>query len=535
MSSFPHFLLKPSGPVLMLNFCLINQCHPVILLLVIHCILTVSVVDAANASPGTSENQVSVQDFGAIPEHLTSAEEAEIDRMVLPVPRNWVGDFNGIRERNFIRILVPYSKSFYSVDRGVERGIDYDLGKALEAWLQKKYPSKKKNQPLLVVFIPVQRDQLLPELMAGKGDIAAGGLTVTEGRMQVVEFVTPFVNGVREALVTAPGIPMVENLEDMGGMSVTIRGSSSYYEHLTALNIRLTKQGMKPIAINKADEWLEAEDLLEMVNAGLIEATVVDRYLARIWQPLFTEMRINDSFYVKEGGDLAWAIRKGSPELRKVMDSFMKEHMVGTTFGNIMVKRHVHDQDRVLNATSEEELRKFKNLVDFFKLYGGRYNFDYLMLVAQGYQESMLNQKARSHMGAVGIMQLLPATAADPAINIQGIDKDAGKNIEAGAKYLRLLTDKYLNDPELDSVNRMLMAFAAYNAGPGNLRKFRRLAEKSGHDPNIWFQNVEHAAARITGQETVKYVANIYKYYLAYKLSLKVQQPRQSQQVLKTQ
>ena len=122
-------------------------------------------------------------------------------------------------------------------------------------------------------------------------------------------------------------------------------------------------------------------------------------------------------------------------------------------------------------------------------------------------------------MGAVGIMQMLPSTAADPAINIKGIDKDPSKNIEAGAKYLRLLTDKYLNEEELTPVNRTLLAFAAYNAGPGNLRKFRSLAKKSGLDPNVWFQNVEYAAARIVGKETVQYVSNIYKYYLAYKLA----------------
>ena len=141
----------------------------------------------------------------------------------------------------------------------------------------------------------------------------------------------------------------------------------------------------------------------------------------------------------------------------------------------------------------------------------------------------MLDQKARSHVGAVGIMQLLPSTAADPAINIKGIDKDASKNIEAGAKYLRLLTDKYLDDEKLDPINKTLMAFAAYNAGPGNLRKFRRLAEKSGYNPNIWFQNVEHAAARIVGEETVKYVANIYKYYVAYKLIIEMRESRNSQ------
>ncbi len=167
----------------------------------------------------------------------------------------------------------------------------------------------------------------------------------------------------------------------------------------------------------------------------------------------------------------------------------------------------------------EEELKRFAALVGIFEKHAGTYDFDYLMLMAQGYQESQLNQSARSHRGAVGVMQLLPSTAADPSVGIADIDKDPDRNIEAGSKYMRLLADKYLNDPELTPVNRTLMAFAADNAGPGNLRKFRRLAEKSGLDKNVWFGNVEHAAARLVGRETVDYVGNIYKYYVAYKLA----------------
>jgi membrane-bound lytic murein transglycosylase MltF len=140
------------------------------------------------------------------------------------------------------------------------------------------------------------------------------------------------------------------------------------------------------------------------------------------------------------------------------------------------------------------------------------------MLMAQGFQESQLDQKARSPRGAVGVMQLLPKTANDPTVGINGIDKSADKNIEAGSKYMRLLADKYLNDPQLTEMNKTLMTFAAYNAGPGNLRKFRALAEQSGLDKNIWFGNVEQAAAQVVGRETVDYVGNIYKYYVAYKL-----------------
>ena len=151
-----------------------------------------------------------IQSLATIPEQLTVSEEAEVDKMVLPVPAKWMGDFDEMRKRRHIRILVPYSKTFFSVDRGKQQGIDYDSGKALEKYINQKYPAEKKSQQLHVVFIPVKRDQILPALVSGKGDIAAGGLTVTERRKQAVDFVTPMAKGVPEVLITAPGFSPVE-------------------------------------------------------------------------------------------------------------------------------------------------------------------------------------------------------------------------------------------------------------------------------------------------------------------------------------
>nr|WP_256657252.1 lytic transglycosylase F [Pseudomonas sp. 2FE] len=449
---------------------------------------------------------------------LTRAEEAEVDAMVLPVPDAWIGDFDGMRKRRLIRVLVPYSKTFYYVDRGREGGSAYESGKALETWLNRKYPLEGKALRWRVMFIPMARDKLMPSLLEGLGDIAAGGLTITQGRLQTVDFADPFASGIREALVSSPNSKPVGKLEELSGQEIMVRASSSYFESLNALNQRFKEQGLQPIKVLPADENLESEDLLEMVNAGLINATVVDRYIAGIWQPLYQDMVVHDEFYLKADAEIAWAIRKNSPKLKELLAGFVKQHGVGTAFGNTLVRKYANNPKRVLNATSEAELQKFNEMLGLFRKHADSYGFDYLMLMAQGFQESQLDQGARSSRGAVGVMQLLPSTAADPSVAIKGVDKSADKNIEAGSKYMRLLADKYLNDPGLTPTNKTLMTFAAYNAGPGNLRKFRRLAEKSGLDPNIWFQNVEHAAARVVGRETVDYVGNIYKYYVAYKL-----------------
>ena len=464
---------------------------------------------------------------GLVPVGLSESEEREVDAMVLHPPPDWVGDFSGMRERQMIRLLVPYSKTFFYLDQGQQKGLNYEFGKQLETWLNKHHPLPRSKRGWQVLFIPVRRDQLLPYLQAGKGDLAAGGLTVTEDRLQQVDFLLPIAKGVKEVVVTAAGVKGPNSIEDLAGREITVRRSSSYYEHLVDLNVRLKKRGLQPIRIIEADEWLESEDILAMVDAGLAKMTVVDQYLANIWRPLYKKMVIHGNVAIRGDGQLAWACRQKSPELRAVMDEFMRQHRVGTTFGNIQVARYVKDSDRVLNPTSVKEMRKFLKLVQYFRRYGGSYDFDYLMLMAQGYQESRLNQKARSARGAVGVMQLLPSTAADPAVGIPHIDRSAERNIEAGAKYMRVLAETYLDDPRITPLNRTLMTFAAYNAGPGNLQKFRRLAEKSGHDPNVWFQNVEYAAARIIGQETVRYVINIYKYYLAYSAVEKHRQAKQ--------
>ncbi|WP_322616701.1 lytic transglycosylase F [Pseudomonas sp. BIC9C] len=450
---------------------------------------------------------------------LTPAEEAEVQSLVLPVPQPWVGDFEGMRERRLIRILVPYSKTFFELNRGRQQGLTYELGKGLEAWLNKTQPYAKKSMQWRVMFIPTARNELMPKLVQGVGDIAAGGLSITDGRLKTVDFSDPFAVNIPEVLVTGPGSKPFEKIQDLAGQEVTVRASSSYYEHLQALNASFKEKGLAPIDLKAADENLESEDLLQMVNAGLLKATVVDRYIAIIWSPLYTDMKIHNEAFLHENSELAWAIRKDSPQFKSQLAGFAKTHKLGTAFGNSLRTKYVtNSSKRVLNATSEAEMKKFQEMVEIFTRHASTYGFDHLMLMAQGFQESQLDQRARSPRGAVGVMQLLPKTAKDPTVAIGDIDKSADKNIEAGSKYMRLLADKYLNDPQLNQMNKTLMTFAAYNAGPGNLRKFRALAEKSGLDKNIWFGNVEQSAAQVVGRETVDYVGNIYKYYVAYKL-----------------
>jgi membrane-bound lytic murein transglycosylase MltF len=183
----------------------------------------------------------------------------------------------------------------------------------------------------------------------------------------------------------------------------------------------------------------------------------------------------------------------------------------------MLLKRYLRENKWARNAVSPEELKKFQTTVDLFKKYADQYDFDFLMIAALAYQESTLDQSKRSDAGAVGIMQVLPTTALDKNVGIPDVD-DLESNIHAGTKYLRFLQNRYFNDPGIDKLNKVLFTFAAYNAGPAKVAKLRKETAEMAFDPNVWFNNVEVAAAKLIGRETVQYVSNIYKYYTAYKL-----------------
>lgn len=266
-----------------------------------------------------------------------------------------------------------------------------------------------------------------------------------------------------------------------------------------------------------ADESFEDEDLLEMVNAGLIPMIVMDSHKAQFWVQIFDKIKVHPEISVRTSGEIAWGFRKNSPKLKAVINEFVKGHKKGTLIGNIMLKRYLKNTKYVKNSLSKKELEKFEAMVRLFRKYADRYDFDYLMIGAQAYQESGLNQNKKSPAGAIGVMQLLPTTAADRNVNISEIEK-LENNIHAGTKYLRFIVNQYYQNEPIDDLNKMLFAFASYNAGPAKVNSLRKKTAKMGLDPNIWFHNVEVAAAQVIGRETVQYVSNIYKYYVAYRM-----------------
>jgi membrane-bound lytic murein transglycosylase MltF len=466
-----------------------------------------SKAQAAQKPPAQAKTPLKAPAQPKAPERPLTALDSDMQR--------WTGDFDGILERRIIRVLVPYSRTLYFNDKGAQRGVVADSLKDFEVYLNRKY--KLKNRPFTVVALPTTREELIPGLLRG-----AGNLTITKEREKQVDFSLPHSNNVVEIVVTGPASPALATTDDLAGKEVHVRRSSSYYESLSRLNKHFGAQRKPPMKLTLVPDALEDEDLMEMLAAGLIGIIVVDDWKAKLWAGLLPKIKPRPELALSEGGAIGWAFRKDSPKLAEVVNQFLRTHP-GILAARM--KKYPAYLKQLRNATADSDWQRFEKTIALFRKYGERYSFDYLMVAALGYQESGLNQNARSHVGAIGIMQLMPATAATLRV---GDVHQVEPNVHGGFKYLRQIYDKHLDTEGLDEQNRTLLAIASYNAGSGRVAKLRAEAAQKGLDPNQWFNNVELIAARRVGHETVVYVRNIYKYYIAYKLQLETLEERRA-------
>jgi len=425
------------------------------------------------------------------------------------------GNFEAMVEDRVIRVLVTYNKTNFFLDGGTQRGITADALREFEKALNKEL--RLGRRAMQVAAIPVMRDQLIPFLEEGRGDMAVASLTITPERAERVDFTVPAASNVSELVVTGPRSPKINGLDDLAGKRIFVRPSSSYRESLDKLSASFRERGLEEIEIADASEYLETEDLLEMVNAGLIKITIADDYLAKFWAQVLPNIVIREDLAVATGHNLGWAVRRDATGLLDRLNPFVKANREGRLLGNMLFKRYLQNTKYVKNALAAKDRQRLEEVIDVFRTYGDRYTFDYLMVAAQGYQESGLDQSVVSRAGAIGIMQMLPSTAADKSVGIPDVST-IDNNIHAGTRYLRYIVDHYFDDPEIDEVNRTLFAFASYNAGPNRIRRLRAQAAEQGYDPNVWFRNVEVVVANEVGREPVTYVSNIFKYYTVYSL-----------------
>ena len=440
--------------------------------------------------------------FAALPEAVRLAAD-----------KPFTGDLDEMVKRRGIRVAVTFNRTHYFIDKGQERGITYEALKSFENDLNTDL--KTGNLKVHVVIVPMSREQLYPALSTGKVDMVAAMVTVRPELEKLAAFSEPTRTNVNQVVVTGPGAPPIATLDDLAGQEVFVRKGSAYDESLTRLNEQLKARGKPAVVINEAPQVLEDDDVLEMVNAGLVPITVVDDYLAEFWKQVFTNINVHRDVTVRTGGNLAVAFRKENPKLREAVNVWIRKHGKGDAFRNVVERRYLQNVAYAKNAAADAERQKLQAVVELFKKYGAQYNVDYLLMAAQGYQESTLDHTVKSPVGAIGVMQVMPPTGKELKV---GDIAEIEPNIHAGVKYMRFMMDQYFKDEPMDNLNKALMTFAAYNAGPGRLRQLRRETKERGLDPNVWFGNVERVASERIGRETVTYVSNIFKYYITYRL-----------------
>jgi membrane-bound lytic murein transglycosylase MltF len=484
-------------------------------------VLSVTGCGKETSSPSVATPQLKPQGFAEREElSLTqlSPDEPPLasNTLVLPLYHHYTDDLDAMVKRHTIRAIVTINPIGFFYDNGVPRGLVYETLEEFQRFANRTLKTGRVG--IKVRFIPVRIDQLEAALKQGIGDFIAWPVAVTAERGKRVAFSTPLQTGVTEIIVSGPEYAAVSTLQGFGGKQVFVNPLSNYYDNLKKVNDLLKKNDETPIQIREADKSLDQDDLVQMVNAGLIPATVTTQKRAGLWSQVLPNLKPHSESIIGKEGNLAWAMRKENPQLKHLLVQFVMGHKEGTTFGNVLLRRYLQNTKWVTNSTSGAAMEKFRATVEIFKKYATQYDFDFLMLAAQGYQESMLNQAMISHRGAVGIMQVMPKFAAAPPISIPDVSKADG-NIHAGAKMLRHIADTRFNDPEINRLDKTLFTFASYNAGPNRISGLRKKAAEMNLDPNVWFDNVELVAAEDIGEETVTYVRNIYKYYVAYKLA----------------
>ncbi|MEH6532344.1 MAG: lytic transglycosylase F [Photobacterium frigidiphilum] len=447
---------------------------------------------------------------------------------VFPITNTkFTGDLTQISEHGVIRILVSADLGFYYLDKGHPKGITSEM-----LLLFEQHVLTSTKQKLHLQIIPINRDQLLPALQAGVGDIVAANLTITRQRKKTVDFSSPILSNINEIFITHADKNPITQLKDLSKKNVWIRASSSYYRSVNRINKKLAKQGLETMYVHFIEETLQDYELLQMIQQKIIPMTVLDNHKAEFWDLVTDDLIMHTDFPIRKGGAIGWAFRKDSPELAELVNNFIEKNRYGTLNGNIIFNRYLNSKAWFQKVVSATNIAKFKKLEKRFVRYSNMYDMNWLLIAAQAFQESQFDQTKRSHAGAVGIMQVLPQTAKEPYINISNI-YNIDNNIHAGVKYMDFILNRYYDTDDIDDMNKMFFALASYNAGPGRINRMRRLAKEQGYDSTKWFNNVEVITRKHVGIEPITYVGNINRYYTVYKQIFSLQNATSQQAALR--
>ncbi len=428
---------------------------------------------------------------------------------------HWREDLPEMLQRRTIRVLTTYSPSTYFIFEGRSYGFEYSLLKDFETFINRRF--RRKATQTVLEFIPVPENLLIPCLQIGIGDMVAAGIRRPPQDIDGIDFTIPYLQNVSDVLITHRQAPAINLIEDLAGRRIHIQPAWQQSKTLRRIDARLLVTGRRPLKRTTTNGFLSSEDILELVNEGVIDLSIVESHIARLWSSVYPDIVILEFPEISAHTPIAWAVRRDNPEFKASLDRFLRGRQRGSWFGNIYYRQYFKETRWVSNPLIPTDHAKFSRYAPLFRKYGSRYGFDWMLLAAIAYQESQMKNRRRSHAGAVGLMQVMPTTAGDANVDIDNI-WDPEQNVHAGSKYLALLRDVYFPAAEYSPQERIHFILAAYNAGPGKIARCRRLAVRMGNDPRKWFGHTELAARRLIGNETVRYVSNVSRYYMAYSL-----------------
>jgi len=426
-------------------------------------------------------------------------------------------DLPQLLKQRTIRVLVVNHPAYYFIYQSRPRGLAYDIMHEYEQRLNQKY-FKDSKLKLNILFIPVPSSQIVNLLAQGYGDIAIGPLMIPQDQQQHVTNTEPIYSNHQLLLVSHNSVNEYKDIRQLAGKEIWVRKNSIYQQKLQMINQELTQLNKPPVHINIAADELEDYELLDMIDNKQIFMTMISDHSLRLWKRLYKNIKIHPQLAVGNKIPSTWAVRNNTPQLTLSLNQFISKHKKGSKIGNILHRRYLVRHPWLNKIIHQKFENRYLETEKIIKKYAKQYKFDWQIILAQAYQESRLNQKAVSHRGAVGVMQVLPSTANEPYINIKNIN-NVDDNIHAGVKYLHFMQQRYFSNENITQIDSLLLSFAAYNAGPAKLRRLRKRALDKGLNPNIWFNNVEKIAAEVIGRETVDYVNNIYKFYITYLLA----------------
>lgn len=422
-------------------------------------------------------------------------------------------------ERGEIRMAVPYNRTVYINDKGVLRGLSIEVSRGFAKWINAKYADKLKGRSISIKLVPTIAPDLLNSLSSGHADIAIGDIGLYEPISNSQHLIVNHASRYgQEVLVTGLSSPPLQKMADLSGQTVYGSRNTNFQKTFSALNKELKRDGKLPINLASPLGDLDDEDLLEMLNSGLISYVTVADWKFKLWQSIYKNIIMHADLTVQDSGWVGWAVRSTNRDLNDDLIDFYESDDFVKSLAAFRQEDYRQHLKGLKDPIEKTVWSRFESMRPLFNRYGAQYKLDPLVLASLGFQETLLNQSAVSAVGAIGVMQLMPATGMSLGVgDIHLLEP----NIHAGADYMNQLISRYFPDAQFEGNNRSLFAVASYNIGPNNVAKARNRAKEVGFDPNQWFGNVEFIATEQMGYEPMIYVRNVYKYYISYSLKLK--------------